>query len=136
MGTLKDAAGQQQLMTEVALTAVLRELKTYIDGQSAAADIQALNDRLDALVGAASGDTDKVLDTFNEIKAFLADYSEDDTLKSLIDAVSAQVSTERTRAEGAESALGTRVTAIENVPVMTAAQAEAVFDGVFNPTNP
>jgi len=129
MATLKEVAATQQIVTEVGLGRALTELKTYIDNKDT-----ALGQRLDALLGTT--DATKVIDTFNEIKAFLADYDSDDTLKSLLDAVSAAVTAEQNRATAAEEALGERVTTLENVAVMTSAQAKTLFDGVFNPQNP
>ena len=153
MPTLREVATSTQIVSQVALEKALRELKGYIDTQdasgssSASAAIQAVQNQLNALIG--TDDADKVLNTFNEIKAFLADYSEDDTLKSLIDAVNTAISGEQTRAEaaeaalntaigneasraqGAESALDGRITTIENVHVMTADEAKALFDEVF-----
>lgn len=134
MATLKEIAASQQIVTDESLRAALVELKTYIDAH-ANDDVTELSNRLDALIGAQGGDADKVLNTFNEIKAFLADYDEDDTLKSLIDAVDASVTAERTRATAAEQSLGNRITVLENVTVMTAAQARTVFDNVFNTAN-
>lgn len=154
MPTLKELALTAQIVTQEALEKSFRDLKNYIDtqdqsGSSAAqAAIQAVQDQLNALIG--SEDADKLINTFNEIKAFLADYTEDDTLKSLIDAVntaisnettratgaesalSAAISSETTRATNAESALSDRVTTLENINVMTAAQANELFDSVFN----
>lgn len=129
--TLKELAATAQLVTQTALERALGELKTYIDAHdtAAAGNLQA---QIDALVGAAGGDADKLLNTFNDIKAFLADYSEDDTLKSLLDAVQTAVSTEQTRAEAAEKALGDRVKTLEDVSVMTAEQAKTLFDSVFS----
>lgn len=156
--TLKDLAASAKLVSQTALEKALIDLKSYIDTQdssgasSSAAAIAAVQSSLDALIGAVGGDADKLLNTFNDIKAFLADYDEDDTLKSLIDAVNASVtaeqtrattaegqlstaiSTETTRAQGAESALGGRITTLENVSIMTASEAHEIFDGVFNPT--
>lgn len=138
MATLKEVAASVQLVSQVGLERALIELKTYIDTQdasgssSASAAIQAVQDQLNALIG--TEDADKVLNTFNEIKAFLADYTEDDTLKSLIDAVNNAVTAEQTRAEAAESALSGRITTIENVNVMTSEQAKALFDSVFAPS--
>jgi len=155
--TLKDLAAQAKLVAQDALEKALTELKSYIDtqdqaGSGASADaIAAVNARIDTLIG--QGDTTQVIDTFNEIKAFLADYSKDDTLKSLIDAAinaattaastaesnaktyaDTKVQTEETRATNAEGALSDRITTLENVSVMTAAEAETIFDSVFNPT--
>ena len=138
MATLKEVAASVQLVSQVGLERALIELKTYIDTQdasgssSASAAIQAVQDQLNALIG--TEDADKVLNTFNEIKAFLADYTDDDTLKSLIDAVNNAVTAEQTRAEAAESALSGRITTIENVNVMTSEQAKALFDSVFAPS--
>ena len=138
MATLKEVAASVQIVSQVGLERALIELKTYIDTQdasgssSASAAIQAVQDQLNALIG--TEDADKVLNTFNEIKAFLADYTEDDTLKSLIDAVNNAVTAEQTRAEAAESALSGRITTIENVNVMTSEQAKALFDSVFAPS--
>ena len=131
MATLKEAAiGGEKMVSDVALGRALMELKTYIDTQ-AAAPAQAVQAQLDALIGAQGGDTDKLLNTFNDIKTFLADYDEDDTLKSLIDAVDTAIGNERTRAEAAETALGGRITTLENANVMTSAQAKTLFDSVF-----
>ena len=153
MPTLKEVAATAQVVSQVALEKAFRELKNYIDTQDASgssgasAAIQAVQNQLNALIG--TDDADKVLNTFNEIKAFLADYSEDDTLKSLIDAVNTAISGEQTRAQaaeaalntaigneasraqGAESALDGRITTIENVHVMTAQEAKDLFDEVF-----
>lgn len=132
--TLKELASTAQIVTQTALERALRELKTYVDNQSVAA-AKSLQDQIDALVGAAGGDADKLLNTFNDIKAFLTDYSEDDTLKSLLDAVQNAVNAEKTRAEAAEAALGQRVTTLENVSIMTDAQAKSLFDSVFTDNN-
>jgi hypothetical protein len=125
MATLKEVAATQQIVTEEGLGRALTELKTYIDGKDT-----AIGQRIDALLGTT--DATKIIDTFKEIKDFLSDYDSDDTLKSLLDAVSSAVAAERSRATGAEEALGGRVTTLENVAVMTSAQAKTLFDGVFN----
>lgn len=125
MATLKEVAATQQIVTEEGLGRALTELKTYIDGKDT-----AIGQRIDTLLGTA--DATKIIDTFKEIKDFLADYDSDDTLKSLLDAVSSAVAAEQSRATGAEEALGGRVTTLENVAVMTSAQAKTLFDGVFN----
>lgn len=154
MSTLKEVAGEQQLVTNIALEESLTRLKSYIDSQDTSestareAAIQGLQDELDALVG-GEPDVDNIINTFKEIKDFLADYTEDDTLKSLIDAVETAVSNEETRAKAAEQAntnaitaevtrataaendLSGRVTTLENVEVMTAQQASDLFDDVF-----
>lgn len=125
MATLKEVAATQQIVTEEGLGRALTELKTYIDGKDT-----AIGQRIDALLGTT--DATKIIDTFKEIKDFLSDYDSDDTLKSLLDAVSSAVAAEQSRATGAEEALGGRVTTLENVAVMTSAQAKTLFDGVFN----
>lgn len=134
MPTLKEVAATVQLISQVGLERALVELKTYIDNQDSSVStvIQSVQSQLNSLIG--TEDADKVLNTFNEIKAFLADYTEDDTLKSLIDAVNNAVAAEQTRATDAESALGSRITTIENVNVMTSEQAKALFDSVFAPS--
>ena len=157
--TLKDLAASAKIVSQDALEQALTDLKSYIDTQDAAGGtaattaIQNLQQQLDTLVG-GDGDLDKIINTFNEVKAFLADYSEDDTLKKLIDAaISAattaantaesnakayadtKVGAEETRATAAEGALSSRVTTLEDVAIMTAAEATAVFNGVFNPSN-
>ena len=155
--TLKDLAAQAKLVAQDALEKALTELKTYIDtqdqaGSGASADaIAAVNARINTLIG--TDDATQAIDTFNEIKAFLADYSDSDTLKSLIDAAinaattaagtaesnaktyaDGKVQAEQTRATNAESGLSSRITTLENVSIMTAAEAETIFDSVFNPT--
>ena len=133
MATLKEVAASAKLVSQEALERAFTELKSYIDTHAvdAAQDVQ---NQLDALIGAQEGDADKLLNTFNDIKAFLADYDEDDTLKSLIDAVNNAIGTEQTRAEAAEAALSGRITTLENVSIMSSAQAKTLFDSVFNPS--
>lgn len=46
--------------------------------------VKALQDQIDTIT--KDGETKKAIDTFNEVKTFLADYNTDDTLKSIIDA--------------------------------------------------
>jgi hypothetical protein len=125
MATLKEVAATQQIVTEEGLGRALTELKTYIDGKDT-----AIGQRIDALLGTT--DATKIIDTFKEIKDFLSDYDSDDTLKSLLDAVSSSVAAEQSRATAAAESLGGRVTTLENVAVMTSAQAKTLFDGVFN----
>lgn len=151
MPTLKELAATGQIVMQEALRSALTELKTYLDSQSSSssAAIAAVNARIDTLIG--SGDTSSVIDTFNEIKAFLADYDNQDTLKSLIDAAinaattaetnaknyaDTKVQAEQARATGAENALSGRITKLEDVSVMTASEAKAIFDSVFYPTQP
>jgi hypothetical protein len=157
--TLKDLAASAKLVSQDALEQALTDLKSYIDtqdtagGSAATAAIQNLQQQLDTLVG-GDGDLDTIINTFNEVKAFLADYAESDTLKNLIDAaISAattaagnaetnaksytdtKVGAEETRATAAEGALSGRVTTLENVAIMTATEATTIFNGVFNPSN-
>ena len=137
--TLKDLAAQAKLVAQDALEKALIELKTYIDAQDAAGSgasadaIAAVNARIDTLIGV--NDATQAIDTFNEIKAFLAGI-QDTTLQQLLNAVSNAVQTEESRAMGAESALSNRVTTLENVSVMTASEAKTIFDSVFNPIEP
>lgn len=156
MATLKQLATTKKVIMEEAFTKALNKLKTYIDtqdaaGSSAASDAVAdLQSQINTLIG--QGDVDKVINTFNEVKTFLADYDSDDTLKNLIDAaVSAattaaataesnakaytdtKVGNEKTRAEAAEQALSDRVTTLEDIEVMSSQQAEDLFDGIFYP---
>ncbi len=130
MSTLKELAQSANLVAQEALERALSELKNYIDNKDAA-DKSQLQSQIDALVGAAGGDADKLLNTFNDIKAFLADYDEDDTLKTLLDAVQSSVTTERERAVGVEQALSTRIKTLEDVSVMSSQQAKDLFDSVF-----
>lgn len=48
------------------------------------AKVKNLQDQIDTIT--KDGETQKAIDTFNEVKTFLADYNTDDTLKSIIDA--------------------------------------------------
>lgn len=130
MNTLKELAASAHLVSQTALERALSELKGYIDAQDDAYK-QALQSQLNALIG-SEGDADKLINTFTEIKNFLADYSEDDTLKSLLDAVNNAVGTETARAKGVENELSGRIKTLEDISVMTAAEAKAIFDSVFN----
>lgn len=151
MSKLKEMAATGQIVMQEALRSALTELKTYLDSQSSSssAAIEAVNARIDTLIG--SGDTTSVIDTFNEIKAFLADYDNHDALKSLIDAAinaattaetnaknyaDTKVQAEQERATGAENALSGRISTLEDVSVMTASEAKTIFDSVFYPTEP
>ena len=137
--TLKDLAAQAKLVAQDALEKALIELKTYIDTQDAAGSgassdaIAAVNARIDTLIGV--NDATQAIDTFNEIKAFLAGI-QDTTLQQLLNAVSTAIQTEETRATAAESALSGRVTTLENVSIMTESEAKTIFDSVFNPVQP
>lgn len=134
----QDLPQDEQIVMLSTLAATLRDVKTYIDKQDSAgssdadAKIKAVSDKLDALIGADEGDLDDVINTFNEVKAFLADYGEDDTLKALIDSVDRAITAENERAESAERALGDRITTLENVPVLTPQQARDMFNSIFN----
>lgn len=133
MATLKQLAQSNgAVVSEEALSRTLSELKIYITTR-AALPVQQIQDQLNALIGAQGGDTDKLLNTFNDIKAFLADYDEDNTLKSLIDAVGVAISSEQTRAQGVETALSTRIGVLESVGIMTSEQAKTLFDSIYNP---
>lgn len=135
--TLKDLAASVKLVSEVGLEQALTQLKSYIDTNDT-----TINNKIDSLIGAQGGDADKIINTFNEIKAFLADYTEDDTLKSLIDAVNNAVTAEANRATAAEQAeaqraaaaeqaLDGRLTTLENIHVMTAQEAQDIFDEIY-----
>ena len=156
MATLKELAASAKLVAQEGLEKALVELKNYIDtqdaagGSSASEAIAAVNERLDTLIG-GDADADKVINTFNEIKRFLAQIDDDgDTLKQILDAVNRAISDEvsraeaaeqanaqavadeKSRAETAENALSERVTTLENVSIMTAAEAVEIFNQVFN----
>jgi len=137
--TLKDNAATAKLVAQEALEKALTELKSYIDTQDAAGSgassdaIAAVNARIDTLIGV--DDATQAIDTFNEIKAFLAGI-QDTTLQQLLNAVSTAIKTEETRATAAESALSGRVTTLENVSIMTESEAKTIFDSVFNPIQP
>lgn len=135
--TLKDLAASVKLVSEVGLEQALTQLKSYIDTNNT-----TINNKIDSLIGAQGGDADKIINTFNEVKAFLADYTEDDTLKSLIDAVNNAVTAEANRATAAEQAeaqraaaaeqaLDGRLTTLENIHVMTAQEAQDIFDEIY-----
>ena len=156
MATLKELAASAKLVAQEGLEKALVELKNYIDtqdaagGSSASEAIAAVNERLDTLIGGGA-DADKVINTFNEIKRFLEQIDDDgNTLKQILDAVNKAISNEvsrasaaeqanaqavadeKSRAETAENALSERVTTLENVSVMTAAEAGEIFNQVFN----
>ena len=133
MATLKDLTqNTNMVVTEVGLRKAFQDLKGYIDTQ-VTTNSGSLTTRVAALEALIDGtnDVDKVIDTFNEIKTFLADYDTDDTLKSLIDAVNTAIQAEVTRATNAETALAGRITTLENVNVMTDTQAHTLFGDVF-----
>lgn len=158
MATLKEVAEaqtQQKIVTEVGLQTVLTALKGYIDTQDAATaqqasgDLTTLSARVDTLntLLNVDGATANAIDTYNEIKAFLEDYTTTDGgLKDILDAlkgeidtaiagVEASVTAEQTRAEAAESALAGRIATLEGMNVMTAAEATTIFNGVFGAPN-
>ena len=140
MATIKDLSATVQLVDKLALTQAFTELKSYLDTKAGdtSAELTRIKNRINTLIGEdESGtkiDVTAAIDTFNEIKEFL-DGITDTTLQSLLSALNTAVSNEATRAQGAETALGNRITAIENVQVMSAQDAQDMFDEIFNPTN-
>ena len=140
MATIKDLSATVQLVDKLALTQAFTELKSYLDTKAGdtSAELTRIKNRINTLIGEdESGtkiDVTTAIDTFNEIKEFL-DGITDTTLQSLLSALNTAVSNEATRAQGAETALGNRITAIENVQVMSAQDAQDMFDEIFNPTN-
>lgn len=140
MATIKDLSATVQLVDKLALTKAFTELKSYLDTKAGdtSAELTRIKNRINTLIGEdESGtkiDVTTAIDTFNEIKEFL-DGITDTTLQSLLSALNTAVSNEATRAKGAETALGNRITAIENVQVMSAQDAQDMFDEIFNPTN-
>lgn len=156
MATLREIAATQQVVTDVAFRKALEELKVYIDahGGDYSSEIDAINERLNTLIGedesGQSVDVTTAIDTFNEIKDFLAGI-EDTTLAGLITTINNAIDGKATKAttlagygitnaytktesDAITDAISARVTTLENVEVMTAAQAEALFDSIFNPT--
>lgn len=140
MATIKDLSATVQLVDKLALTKAFTELKSYLDTKAGdtSAELTRIKNRINTLIGEdESGtkiDVTAAIDTFNEIKEFLDGIS-DTTLQSLLTSLNTAVSNEATRAQGAETALGNRITAIENVQVMSAQDAQDMFDEIFNPTN-
>lgn len=140
MATIKDLSATVQLVDKLALTKAFTELKSYLDTKAGdtSAELARIKNRINTLIGEdESGtkiDVTAAIDTFNEIKEFLDGIS-DTTLQSLLTSLNTAVSNEATRAQGAETALGNRITAIENVQVMSAQDAQDMFDEIFNPTN-
>ena len=156
MATLKEVAAQQQVVTDVALRKALTELKAYIDanaGSILSGEIAAINGRINTLIGedenGQSIDVTQAIDTFNEIKDFLAGV-EDTTLAGLISTINTAIEGKATKAttlagygitnaytkgevDGITGAISGRVTTLENVEVMTAEQAGTLFDSIFNP---
>ena len=140
MATIKDLSATVQLVDKLAPTQAFTELKSYLDTKAGdtSAELTRIKNRINTLIGEdESGtkiDVTAAIDTFNEIKEFL-DGITDTTLQSLLTSLNTAVSNEATRAQGAETALGNRITAIENVQVMSAQDAQDMFDEIFNPTN-
>ena len=140
MATIKDLSATVQLVDKLALTKAFTELKSYLDTKAGdtSAELTRIKNRINTLIGEDDSgtkiDVTTAIDTFNEIKEFL-DGITDTTLQSLLTSLNTAVSTETTRAQGAETALGNRITAIENVQVMSAQDAQDMFDEIFNPTN-
>lgn len=156
MATLREIAATQQVVTDVAFRKALEELKVYIDahGGDYSSEIDAINERLNTLIGedesGQSVDVTTAIDTFNEIKDFLAGI-EDTTLAGLITTINNAIDGKaskattlagygitnaytKTESDAITDAISARVTTLENVEVMTAAQAEELFDSIFNPT--
>ena len=140
MATIKDLSATVQLVDKLALTKAFTELKSYLDTKAGdtSAELTRIKNRINTLIGEDDSgtkiDVTTAIDTFNEIKEFL-DGITDTTLQSLLTSLNTAVSIETTRAQGAETALGNRITAIENVQVMSAQDAQDMFDEIFNPTN-
>lgn len=140
MATIKDLSATVQLVDKLALTKAFTELKSYLDTKAGdtSAELTRIKNRINTLIGEdESGtviDVTAAIDTFNEIKEFL-DGITDTTLQSLLTSLNTAVSNEANRAQNAETALGNRITAIENVQVMSAQDAQDMFDEIFNPTN-
>lgn len=140
MATIKDLSATVQLVDKLALTKAFTELKSYLDTKAGdtSAELTRIKNRINTLIGEDESGTEidvtAAIDTFNEIKEFLDGIS-DTTLQSLLTSLNTAVSNEATRAKGAETALGNRITAIENVQVMSAQDAQDMFDEIFNPTN-
>lgn len=140
MATIKDLSATVQLVDKLALTKAFTELKSYLDTKAGdtSTELTRIKNRINTLIGEDESGTEidvtAAIDTFNEIKEFLDGIS-DTTLQSLLSSLNTAVSTETTRAQGAETALGNRITAIENVQVMSAQDAQDMFDEIFNPTN-
>ena len=132
---------ESPLLSKTALDKLLLLLKDKFDSidTAGAEGIKKINQRLDTLVGKKEDgtvvDVTTAIDTFNEIKEFLSGI-EDTDLQSIITAINTAISTEQNRAEGAETALSNRIKTIEDIEVMTASDVEAVWDAVFNPTEP
>lgn len=132
---------EKPLLSKTALDKLLLLLKEKFDNidTAGAEDIQKINQRIDTLIGKKEDgtvvDVTTAIDTYNEIKDFLSGI-EDTDLQSLISAINTAISTEQTRAEGAETALGNRIKTIEDIEVMTASDVESAWDAVFNPTEP
>lgn len=123
------------VFTGSGLTRLLLLLKDKLDSMGTADEIAHINSRIDTLIGKKEDgtvvDVTSAIDTFNEIKEFLSGI-EDTDLQSLLSAVNTAVSNEATRAQAAETALGTRVTTLEDIDVMTAAEVQSLWDEIFN----
>lgn len=158
MSEFIDLLATLKVVGQDALAEAITSLKTYIDRKDNLtknkADIAVafVQNKLNNLIGSQDGDADTIINTFNEIKAFLADYDEDDTLKSLITAATTaaqnaantaesnaksyadgKVGTEKSRAEGAEGDIEDGVEDLEGIDVMTAAEANKLFENTFYP---
>ena len=131
---------QSPLLSKTGLDKLLVLLKNYLDNFEPSSEaIEHINERIDTLVGQKEDgtvvDVTTAIDTFNEIKDFLSGI-EDTDLQSLITAINNAVTAEATRAGNAETALGSRISTLENLDVMTAAEVNAAWNAVFNPSQP
>lgn len=129
---------QSPLLSKTGLDELLVLLKNYLDNFAPSTDaLEHINQRIDTLVGQTEDgtvvDVTTAIDTFNEIKDFLSGI-EDTDLQSLLTAINNAVTEEATRAGNAETALGNRISTLENLDVMTAAEVDAAWNAVFNPT--
>lgn len=126
---------QSPLLSKTGLDKLLVLLKNYLDNFAPSTEaLEHINERIDTLVGQKEDgtvvDVTTAIDTFNEIKDFLSGI-EDTDLQSLLTAINNAVTAEATRAGNAETALGNRISTLENLDVMTAAEVNAAWNAVF-----
>lgn len=133
--TIKDLTSNDQLVSQSALEKALSALKVYIDQQdnkSYSEEIVALRDRLETLIGLPEGDANTIIDTFNEVKAFLRNYTEGSTLQEYLSGINTSIRNEENRAKAVEQSIINYMNSL-GVNVMTSQQAKALYDSVFNP---
>ena len=133
--TIKDLTSNDQLVSQSALEKALSALKVYIDQQdnkSYSEEIVALRDRLETLIGLPEGDANTIIDTFNEVKAFLRNYTEGSTLQEYLSGINNSIINEENRAKAVEQSIINYMNSL-GVNVMTSQQAKALYDSVFNP---